>query len=73
MNIRLSRAVACGALCLGLLGLSLPASAQTDVRKTFARLRREQRKADLVRIQAIVTSVPVSPLKPRLVSESGKA
>jgi NitT/TauT family transport system substrate-binding protein len=32
MNIRLSRAVACGALCLGLLGLSLPASAQTDVR-----------------------------------------
>ena len=48
-------------------------SAQTDVRKTFARLRREQRKADLARVQTIVASVPVLPVKPRLISESRKA
>ena len=48
-------------------------SAQTDVRKTFARLRREQRRADLVRVQAIVASAPVLPIKPRHIGESSKA
>lgn len=49
-------------------------SAQTDVRKTFARLRREQRLADLKRVQSLVASVPVAPTVPRRVGEiSNKA
>lgn len=43
-------------------------SAQTDVSKTFARLRREQRKADLARVQAIASNAPVLPAQlPRIV------
>jgi hypothetical protein len=38
-------------------------SAQTDLRKTFARLRREQRQADLMRVKARVANVTVLPTK----------
>jgi hypothetical protein len=34
-------------------------SAQTDLRKTFARLRREQRQADLMRVRTIAANVTV--------------
>lgn len=48
-------------------------SAQTDVSKTFARLRREQRKADLERVQAIVANAPTLPAKLQGISHSNKA
>ena len=39
-------------------------SAQTDLRKTFARLRREQRQSDLMRVKAkIAAKVTVLPTK----------
>jgi hypothetical protein len=39
-------------------------SAQTDLRKTFARLRREQKQADLMRVRAkIAAKVTVLPTK----------
>lgn len=39
-------------------------SAQTDLRKTFARLRREQRQADLTRVKAkIAAKVTMLPTK----------
>jgi hypothetical protein len=39
-------------------------SAQTDLRKTFARLRREQRQADITRIKSkIAANVTVLPTK----------
>ena len=38
-------------------------SAQTDLRKTCARLRREQRQADLSRVRSIAANVTVLPTK----------
>jgi hypothetical protein len=39
-------------------------SAQTDLRKTFARLRREQKQADLTRVKAkIAANVTLLPTK----------
>ena len=39
-------------------------SAQTDLRKTFARLRREQKQADLIRVRAkIAAKVTLLPTK----------
>jgi len=45
-------------------------SAQTDLRKTFARLRREQRQADLMRVKAIAANVTVLPTKEPRVGDS---
>ena len=45
-------------------------SAQTDLRKTFARLRREQRQADLMRVKTIGSNVSVLPTKENRVGEA---
>ncbi|HEV7822486.1 MAG TPA: hypothetical protein VGO84_14995 [Burkholderiales bacterium] len=47
-------------------------SAQTDLRKTFARLRREQRQADLMRVRTIAANVTVLQTKEPRTSDAKK-
>lgn len=47
-------------------------SAQTDLRKTFARLRREQRQSDLMRVKTIAANVTVLQTKEPRTAESKK-
>ncbi len=47
-------------------------SAQTDLRKTFARLRREQRQTDLMRVKSIAANVTVLQQKEQRMGEAKK-
>lgn len=50
-------------------------STQTDLKKTFARLRREQKAADAARVKAIlgpVTPIAAATPKPRIKAGGGK-
>jgi hypothetical protein len=47
-------------------------SAQTDLRKTFARLRREQRQAGLMRVRTIAANVTVLQTKEPRTSDAKK-
>ncbi len=48
-------------------------SSQTDVRKTFARLRKEQGQADLARVRRIVSNANALPAQEKRTGESNKA
>ena len=48
-------------------------SAQTDLRKTFARLRREQRQTDLMRVKTIAANVTVLQHKEQRMGDAKKA
>ena len=48
-------------------------SSQTDLRKTFARLRREQRHAALAQVQVIVSGANAPPAKQSRIGESTQA